>query len=697
MYRMNAILNGLGSALGFVMRGCYALCGSWGGSILLFTLLTKLLLLPLSLWMHRSSLKVVRMQPEINRLRIAHYGDPDAVSEGMAELYRRERYNPLVSLIPLGVQLVILMGVIHAIQHPLTCLLGLHSEALTPWLTAASPMGLDPAAADAQLQLIRLLQHGQGDALAALLPAADAALLPVLASFDPIFLGIDLSAVPVAMPLPWLGVPLAAGLSALLLALCQNHLNPLQREQGRAMRWGTLAFSVGLSLYLGAFVPAGVALYWIASNLYTIVQQLLLNRLADPRKAVDYAALESTRQELAALEALDKGSAGKNRALHRREKADLKRFYRVGGKHLVFYAESGGFYKYFGPVLEEIFRRSTVTVHYVTSDPNDGVFELAKTNPRLRAYYVGPRRLVTLMMKMDADVVVMTLTDLENYHYKRSYIRKDIRYLYMFHYPLSTHMVLPAQALDHYDHILCVGDFQVEEIRRAEALRGLPPKELTVCGYCQLDSLYHAYQAQPQQPHSQPRVLIAPSWQADNLLDSCLEELLNSLLGKGWALTLRPHPEYVKRYPARWEAICRRWAQTPGLTLEGDFTSNISIYAADLVITDWSGTAAEFSLVTLRPCLYIHTPPKINNPDYQQLGIPPQELALRTQLGMDLPIEEVAQAGERAAELLQDPDEWRTRILDIRTRLIANFPNSAPVSARTILAEVVAQQKRRGS
>ena len=691
---MIAALEFIVALLGFFMRGCYTLCAHYGVSILLFTLLIKALLFPLSLAMHRSSLKLVRMQPEINRLRIAHYGDPDGQSEALAALYKQNGYNPLTSLIPLAVQLLLLMGVIQVIYHPLTYLLGLDETLLDAWLAAASP-AVDPSATGAELALLGLVRSGQGAALASGLSSEAAALLPTLQGFDTRFLGLELGAAAATLPTPYLAIPLAAGLSALALALCQDRLNPLQREQGRAARLGTAAFSVGLSLYLGYFVPAGVALYWIAGNLLTILQQLLLNRVMDPRKVVDYQALEQTRRELDELNALDGRHSPQDRAHRRREKADIKRFFSVEGKHLVFYAESQGFYKYMGPVIQEILRRSNLTIHYITSDPEDAVFALAAQQPRLRAYYVGPRRLIALMMKMDADVVVMTLTDLDNYHYKRSYVRKDIRYVYLFHYPLSTHMVLHTGALDHYDHILCVGDFQVPEIRRAEEIYGLPPKQLTVCGYCQLDSLYKAYAAAPARQHQRPRILVAPSWQQDNLLDTCLEPLLNSLLEREWDVTLRPHPEYVKRYPARWDAICRAWQGRARLTLEQDFTSNASIYEADLTVTDWSGTATEFSFVTLRPCLFIHTPPKINNPDYLRLGIPPQELTLRTQIGVDLPPEQAGRAGETAAALLAQPEAWRQRIQEIRDGLIAHFPDSAPYSAQAILEEVMAQQARR--
>ena len=74
-------------------------------------------------------------------------------------------------------------------------------------------------------------------------------------------------------------MPLAAGGSALLLGLAQNQFNPLQREQARASQWATNGVSIGISLLLGAFVPVGVGVYWIASNLFTISQQLLFNAI----------------------------------------------------------------------------------------------------------------------------------------------------------------------------------------------------------------------------------------------------------------------------------------------------------------------------------------------------------------------------------------------------------------------------------
>ena len=632
---METVISGIGSVFGSILGFCASLVKNEGLAILLFTLITKVILLPVGVWTHLNGLKMVRIQPEVNRLKIRYFGDRDTVAEKQAELYKKEGYHPLAGLIPLIVQLALLLGVIGAVRS--------RSE--------------------------------------------------LAGSF---FLGVDLGAAAAERGSLYLLVPLLAGLSSLLLSFSQNRHNPLQREQSRGMQWGTLIFSVGLSLYLGFFVPAGVALYWIAGNLLAIAQQALLNRLFDPEKAVDYDDLAKTKAGLEEMESLGKTDARVDRELKRREKADYNRFFSLANKHLVFYSESGGFYKYFGPVMDEILARSNVTIHYITSDPEDRIFSLAEGNDRLKAYYIGPKKLITLFLRMDADVVVMTMSDLDNYHYKRSYIRKDIRYVYLFHYPLSTHMVLHTGALDHYDEILCVGEFQIPEIRKSEELAGLPAKQLEVCGYCQLDSLFEAYHAMDRRENERPLIVVAPSWQEGNILDSCIDPLLESLLGRGWTVRVRPHPEYMKRYRPRMESLMARWqGRAEGLEFETDFSSNQSIYGADLVITDWSGTATEFSFVTLRPCLFVDTPPKINNPDYVRLGIEPQEFRLRHLIGETLAPEKADAAGELAGRLLAEKDQRAEQIRQVRDELIANFPNSAPVFAKAILRAVMEQQKQK--
>ncbi len=72
--------------------------------------------------------------------------------------------------------------------------------------------------------------------------------------------------------LSWI-MPLLAGLSAVVMGFAQNRINPLQREQSKMEKNTTNGLSIVLSLVLGVYVAAGMAFYWICSNLMAIVVQ----------------------------------------------------------------------------------------------------------------------------------------------------------------------------------------------------------------------------------------------------------------------------------------------------------------------------------------------------------------------------------------------------------------------------------------
>lgn len=629
---------------GYLLSFSFGITKNYIFAIFLLTVLSKVILLPISLWTQKNSIKMVEMQPELNRIQTKFFGDKDRIADEATALYKEKHYNPFVGVIPLLLQIVILLGIIGVVRHP---------------------------------------EYAK------------------LNNIDMIVGNIVFYEYPYMAGGWYWFMPVLAGGSALLLSLAQNRMNPLQAEQSGMGQLGTAAFSVGIALALGAFVPAGVGFYWICSNLLTIVQQFLLNLLIDPRKYIDHEALEASRKQLEEL----KNIGGTRKLFAKnpyaaRERADYKRFFSVANKHLVFYSENNGFYKYFENVIDYLLEHTNLTIHYVTGDPNDKIFERAEKNNRIRGYYIGEKRLITLMMKMDADMVVMTMSDLENYHIKRSYVRKDTEYVYIFHYPLSTHMVLHTGALDHYDTILCVGEFQFDEIRRQEELYHLPSKKLVLCGYGQLEKLQNAYENTPRQEHGKKKILIAPSWQEGNILDSCIDDLLKELLGKGADVIVRPHPEYVKRYKGRMDAIVSRYQGYQGsdLSFELDFTTNTSIFDSDVVITDWSGTAYEFSFVTGKPSVFIDTPMKVNNPEYKKIGIEPLEIALRDQVGIRFSPDNLEKLYEKLTGLFDNMEDYRKKNLELRDKYIANYGRSGEAGGKYIidsLKEKAQERKRR--
>ncbi len=624
--------------LGRVMDWCYELCRNYGLAIILFTFLSKIVLLPVSLWTYMNSITMIKIQPDINLLKIKYYGQKDTIAEEQAKLFKEKKYHPLASTIPLIIQLFLLMGVVGAVRA-----------------------GIDNPAIDM--------------------------------SFGP----VDLGLVPSQTGVSLIWSPIVAGFSAWILCIAQNASNVLQSEQSKYNKYGTMIFSVGLSLYLGWYVPIATALYWICSNLMAVLQLYILNWIIKPRKYVDYEELDKSRKTLAELQSIGKKKResffSENK---RRERKDYKRFFSVVNKHLVFYSESNGFYKYFKGMIEYLLEHTNITIHYITSDPNDSIFEMEQMNPKIRAYYIGENRLITLMMKMDADMVVMTMPDLENYHIKRSYIRDDVEYVFVQHGVGSNNMGMRKGCMDHFDTVFCAGPHQVEEIRETEKVYGLPQKRLVEAGYPLIDEIRENYQASSHMVNERKKILIAPSWQDQNIIDSCLEDILDALRDKDYEIIVRPHPQEVRLKKEYMEVLKQKY-DSGNVIIQTDFTSNNPVMEADLLITDWSGISWEYAFTTYKPILFIDTPMKVMNPEYQKIDTIPLNILLRDKLGKSLKLDQLNEVSKTVDYLIGHRAEYSAQIEALTHEYIFNPGSSAEVGAKYIIGSLQEKIAKKGA
>ena len=700
----DTIMSWLAIPLGYIMQFCHSLLSNYGLAIILFTLLTKIIILPVGIWVHKNSIKIVKIQPAINRLKAKFYGDKERIGEEQNRMFKEQKYNPFASLLPLALQIIILLGVVAVIYHPFSYIFKTPDSVISDINTSAAVVEeIDLEANSVEIDAMHAIKS-HPEAFADVAKTDDGATaIQNAKDFDLQFLGLDLSATPsqvVGDNFIYVLAPVIAGFSSWLLCFIQNKINVLQAEQGKGNKYGTMVFSVGLSLYLGFFVPAGIALYWVASNLIAILQLLLLNAIIPPKKYVDYEELEASRKELAAIEALEvkeKKGFFKKDENSKRERADYKRFFSVINKKLVIYSEKSGFYKYFENIIKELLANTSLTIHYVTNDPNDAIFKKAEENNRIRAYYIGPKKIITFMMKMDADIVLMTTPDLEKYYIKRSYVRKDVEYIYTFHGPTSTTMCVREGAYDHFDTIFCVGPHQVDEIRATEKLHNLPEKTLVPVGFGLIDNLCKMYDDMEKVQKDKKQILLAPSWQEDNILEYCLDELMDGLLHRGNKVILRPHPEYIKRFPAKMEAIIQKYQGCDGddFVIEMDFSSNRTIWESDLLITDWSGIAYEFSYATKKPSMFINTPMKVLNPNYEKIPFVPTEISWKDQVGISIDTDKLATVPDVVATLLTNPEKYEKQISEALHRNIYNVGESGLAGAKYIYNQIIKKQSEK--
>ena len=618
----------------WLMEWCHSWCPNYWADIVIFTFLTKVLQFPVSLWCQVNSLKMVSLMPATNRIKMERYGDNDAIGEETAALFKREKYHPMLSLVPLAIQIIILMAFVKVIY------------------------GIGD----------RLTVSGAAKPLIACVPWTDGG----LAWFMPLF----------------------AGAAAWLLGYTQNIFNPLQHEQTRMQQIITNGISICISLFLGCFVAAGVGLYWATSNLFSILVQLCENVVIPPKKDVDYHALRRSQAELRKFEESIKKKAVVSAEDKKREKMDYKRFFHVANKHLVFYAEGGGYYKYFQSVIEWLLAHSNVTVHYVTNDPKDGVFALAEKNPRIRSYYIGQVKIIPLMMKMDADMVVMTTPDLNTYQLKRSYVKKDVEYVYLDHGPTSVHMCYRKGAFDNFDTIMANGPFQVAEHRATEKLYGLKEKKVVESGYPLLDILLMTSAVKSQETSSH-RIMVAPSYQTDCIPDSCLDALIDAITSAnpGCMVVFRPHPQYVRRFPAKMQAISERYKDRADVVIEDDFSKPSTMDRSDVLVTDWSGIAYEYAFKTKRPVVFINTPMKVINPEWKKIGLEPTDITFRDEVGVSVPLDDIPKAGRAVADMLANPGKFAAKIESLLQSQFYNPGHAGDVVGKYILETLINKKK----
>jgi YidC/Oxa1 family membrane protein insertase len=302
--------------------------------------------------------------------------------------------------------------------------------------------------------------------------------------------------------------------------------------------------------------------------------------------------------------------------------------------------------------------------------------------PGLHGFRIGPGAICTWFFQtLKADVAVLTMLDLHNFHLKRSL--HPVHYAYVFHSMGSTHMVDHPNSYDHYDSLLCVGPHHIAEIRRREERYGLPAKHLFAHGYPRLERLV-AQTADEPPPAGRTTALLAPTWGEHSILHVCGEPLIAALLGAGIGVILRPHYQTTRLAPRLIEGLIAQFGADPNFRHVTRMEESASLFESDLLVCDWSAMAIEYALGLGKPVLFVDVPPRVRNPSYAELGLEPMEIRIRRELGTVLPLDRVTEAPRYVAELRRDPADLRKRNAERREDWVFNFGRSVEVGAREI-------------
>lgn len=306
---MTAILQVFGTFLLWL----YHICGdSYALALIVFTLLTKVILFPLSYKGKKGMMQMNTMQAEMARLQKQYANNRAKYNEEIQNLYQREGINPMSGCLWSFLPLPILMALYYVIRRPMLYMMHLTTDQINAAIEAVQKLGTYSLSGSEVYQEMQVagLMHDHPDVLAAIQTAVgDGASKLEIINFN--FLGLDLSQIPKLKfwegGITWASVGLflipivvtVLNVGYSKLSQKTNNFNKNQKGSGNEAMDRTnkmMLFVMPLMyLWFGYIMPAGMCVYMAFNAIFMAIQELICARMLRGK----YAEMEAARQKRA--------------------------------------------------------------------------------------------------------------------------------------------------------------------------------------------------------------------------------------------------------------------------------------------------------------------------------------------------------------------------------------------------------------
>ncbi len=306
---------------GYVLKFLYDIVGNYGIAIILFSILVKVIMIPLTIKQQKSLKKNQKMQEEMKQIQFKYKNDPEKLNQEVMALYKREGMNfGCTSSI---IQIILLISVFLLVRQPLTYMVKMDKDVLSKIETQLIKQEDSRNNAYKEIAIIQNIQklenqtsvdknqekskenENEEDKKSDENKSEETEKIDISKYKDQIsinmnFFGIDLSQVPTQNLSDWkvLIIPalyiISSFISIKLSTSINNNkkdnekklitdgngeekeenYNPMQ-DMNKTMVWMMPIMSVSIA----AIAPLGLALYWLMNNILMIVERLVFNKI----------------------------------------------------------------------------------------------------------------------------------------------------------------------------------------------------------------------------------------------------------------------------------------------------------------------------------------------------------------------------------------------------------------------------------
>ena len=273
----------------WLLRMLYHLFNNYGVALILFSLITKLILMPFTAKSKKSMMKTSRLGPKLKELEAKCGDDKMKYQQEMQALYKKEGVSPMSGCLWSLLPLVLLMALYYVIRQPMTYLMQLSADQITQiqdYMTSSGLVELATSGRGSYYTEIVLAQavYDNMDAIKAIVPDIASR------AIDFHFLGVDLSQIPTWRwmfdgPYTLVGfglfiIPVVSAVSQFASMQISQKLNGSvatndkgEKDQdaaaAAAQSMKTMMYVMPLfSLWIGFSMPAAMCIYWIAQAVF---------------------------------------------------------------------------------------------------------------------------------------------------------------------------------------------------------------------------------------------------------------------------------------------------------------------------------------------------------------------------------------------------------------------------------------------
>lgn len=286
------MFNFFANIFGYILEWIYLLVKNYGLAIIIFSVLVKIVMLPISIRQQKTMKKNEKIQKELKILQIKHKGNPERLNQETMELYKRENVNPFGGCFTIIIQFILLISMFYLVKSPLTYMQKIDNNVIENEIVEIKKVNGEESISKGypEMSVIKYLKQNNDTEN------------QMYINMD--FLGLDLSKVPQENFGDWkvFVIPVLYVISSILLIkLTTNMTNKKkeekekkeekallteenkaemdQEEMAAQMNKSMSLMMPILSVSVSLIAPLGLALYWLINNIIMIIERLMLNKL----------------------------------------------------------------------------------------------------------------------------------------------------------------------------------------------------------------------------------------------------------------------------------------------------------------------------------------------------------------------------------------------------------------------------------